>query len=278
MSYQFAGVNGTKIHYEERGEGTSFLTSPGQAVIFIHAGINDMAMWDDQMNAFAQRYRVVRYDVRGWGETADPPGQYSDHDDLRGLLNHLDIARAALVGCSGGGKIALDFALVYPEMVSKLVLVGPGLGGYEWTLEGFADKVEAMSAAYKRGDKEQAAELWTQVWVDGPSRAPEMVETAVRTRAYEMILRMFNLTDGDGERQEINPPTIDRLGDIQAPTLVILGEHDAPDVHAIVKLLANQILNVRQVNMAETAHMLNMEKPVEFNQLVLEFLEDGFDA
>ncbi|MFQ5436263.1 MAG: alpha/beta fold hydrolase, partial [Anaerolineae bacterium] len=219
MTYQFAELNKAKIHYEERGKGTAVSTSSGQAVILIHAGINDLGMWDDQMDAFAQRHRVVRYDVRGWGETADPPGQYSDYDDLRGLLNYLGVAQAALVGCSGGGKIALDFALVYPEMVSKLVLVGPGLGGYAWTLEGIADKAETMRAAYERGDKEGAAELWTQVWVDGPSRTPEMVDTAVRTRAYEMILHMFNLPNGDGERQEIDPPAIERLGDIQTPTL-----------------------------------------------------------
>jgi 3-oxoadipate enol-lactonase len=266
MTYQFAEVNGTKIHYEERGTGT--------AVILIHAGINNMAMWDDQMDAFAQHHRVIRYDVRGWGKTANPPGKFSDHDDLRGLLNHLSIAQAALVGCSGGGKIALDFALVYPEMVNKLVLVGPGLGGYEWTLEGFADKAAAMREAYERGDKEQAAELWTQVWVDGPARTTEMVETAVRARAYDMILHMSRLPDGDGERQEIDPPAIERLADIQAPMLIILGEHDAPDIHAIVELLAKQIPNVRQVPMADTAHMLNMEKPAEFNRIVLDFLSE----
>ena len=267
MTYQFADINGTKIHYEVQGEGT--------AVILIHAGINNMAMWDDQMDAFAQHHRAVRYDVRGWGETADPPGKYSDHDDLHGLLNYLGIVQAALVGCSGGGKIALDFGLVYPEMVGKLVLVGPGLGGYTFTYEGFADKAEAMRSAYERGDKEQAAEFCTQVWVDGPSRASELVDTAVRARAYDMILHMFNLPDGGGELQEIDPPAIERLGDIQAPTLIILGEHDAPDIHTIVELLAKQIPNARQVKMADVAHMLNMEKPTEFNQIVLEFLREN---
>jgi pimeloyl-ACP methyl ester carboxylesterase len=264
MTYQFAAINGTKIHYEERGTGT--------AVIFIHAGINDLAMWDDQMEPFAQQHRTVRYDVRGWGDTSDPPGQYSDHDDLRGLLKHLGIEQAALVGCSGGGKIALDFALVYPEMVSKLVLVGPGLGGYKFTYEGFADRMETLRDAYGQGDKERAAELWTQVWVDGPARKPEHVETAVRARAHDMILRMFKLPDGAGERQEIDPPAIERLGAIQAPTLIILGEYDAPDIYAIVKLLETQIPDARLVRMADTAHMLNMEKPAEYNQLVLGFL------
>jgi len=264
MTDQFAEVAGTQIHYEALGEGT--------AVILIHGGINNLGMWDDQMEPFARGHRVIRYDVRGWGQTADPPGQFSDHDDLRGLLNHLDIAQAALVGFSGGGKIALDFALVYPEMVGKLVLVGPGLGGYEFTLAGFADKAEAARDAYHRGDKEQAAELRTQVWVDGPSRPSVQVDPAVRSRAYDMILHTFRLPEGDGERQEIDPPAIERLGDIQAPALVFLGEHDAPDIHAIGELLKDGLPNSRLVEMDDVAHMLNMERPAEFNRLVLDFL------
>lgn len=266
MTYQFAEINGTRVHYEERGKGT--------AVVFIHAGINDLAMWDDQMEPFAQRHRVVRYDVRGWGDTADPSMTYSDHDDLYGLLDHLGIAQAALVGCSGGGKIALDFTLVYPKRVSHLVLVGPGLGGYQFTMAGIGEQAAAMREAYQQGDKERAAELWTQIWVDGPTREPEMVETAVRARAYDMILRMFHLPDGAGERQEIAPPAIERLSAIHAPTLIILGEHDTPDIHAIVVLLEKQIPNARLVRMADTAHMLNMEKPDAFNQNVLAFLNE----
>jgi pimeloyl-ACP methyl ester carboxylesterase len=264
MTDQFAEVAGTQIHYEALGEGT--------AVILIHAGPMNLGMWDDQGGPFARRHHVIRYDVRGRGQTANPPGQFSDHDDLRGLLNHLDIAQAALVGCSGGAKIALDFAIAYPEMVDKLVLVGPGLGGYEWTGAGFADKADVMRDAYKRGDIEQAAELWTQSWVDGPSRPSAEVDPAVRARVYDTVLHTLRKPEGEGEPQEIDPPAIERLGDIQAPALVILGEHDAPDIHAIVELLMNGIPNARLVEMDDVAHMLNMERPAEFNRLVLDFL------
>lgn len=96
MSFDFADINGTKIHYEVRGEGT--------AVTLIHAGIVNLHMWDEQMEALAQNHQVLRYDVRGWGETAAPPATYTDHDDLRGLLQHLGIAQTAIVGCSGGGR------------------------------------------------------------------------------------------------------------------------------------------------------------------------------
>ena len=261
MTDQFAEVAGTPIRYEALGEGS--------AVILI--GWSNLRLWDDQMGPFARRHRVIHYDVRGRGQTADPPGQFSDHDDLRGLLNHLDIAQASLVGFSGGGKIALDFALVYPEMVDKLVLVGPGLGGYEWT-PADADKREAGLDALRRGDIEQAAELWTQVWVDDLSRPSGEMDPAVRSRAYDRVLHNFRTPEGEGERQEIGPPAIERLGDIQAPTLVILGEHDTPDIHAIGELLKDGIPGVRLIEMDDVAHMLNMEKPAQFNRLVLDFL------
>ena len=262
MTDQSAEVLGTQIHYEALGEGT--------AVILI--GWSNLDLFADQMGPFARRHRIIHYDVRGRGQTADPPGQFSDHDDLRGLLDHLDIAQAALVGFSGGGKIALDFALVYPNMVDKLVLVGPGLGGYEWTLAGRADRVEAGRDAYKRGDIEQAAELWTQTWVDGLSRTSAELDPAVRSRAYDMVLHNMRTPEGEGERQEIDPPAIERLGDIQAPTLVILGEHDTPDIHAIGELLKDGIPGVRLVEMDDVGHVLNMERPAEFNRIVLDFL------
>jgi pimeloyl-ACP methyl ester carboxylesterase len=151
MIYQFADVNGTRIHYEERGEGT--------AVILIHAGVVNMGMWDDQMDAFAQQHHVIRYDIRGWGETAVPPAPYSDHEDLHGLLTYLGVETVVLIGCSWGGKIALDYALTYPEIVVGLVLVGSGLGGYEFTMEGMAERAEAMSAAYERGELDTAVVL-----------------------------------------------------------------------------------------------------------------------
>ena len=264
MTDQFAEVAGTQIHYEALGEGT--------AVILIHTGFSHQGLWVDQIGPFASRHRVIVYDVRGWGQTADPPGQFSDHDDLRGLLDHLDIARASLVGFSGGGRIALDFALVYPEMVDKLVLVGTGLGGYEWTWAGIADEREAGRDAYKRGDLERAAQLWTQSWVDGPSRPSEQMDPVVRSRAYDMVLHNTGTPVGDGERQEIDPPVIDRLGDIQAPALVVVGEHDTPDIHAIGELLMAGLPNAHLVEMNDVGHFLIMEQPHEFTRIVLDFL------
>lgn len=264
MTYQFAEVNGTKIHYEDRGQGT--------AVVLIHAGVVNLGMWDEQMDDFAKNYRVIRYDIRGWGETANPPLTYSDHEDLYGLLNHLGIAQAALVGCSAGGKIALDFALAYPEMVTALVLVGSGLGGYEFTMEGMAERAETMSAAYERGELDRAVEISTTVWYDGLGRRPDQVNQQGRARVSELIHHTFSLPEDEGERQELAPPAVGRLPNIRARTLVIVGGQDVPDIQRIAGLLQEGLPFVQFVKMKDTAHFTNVEKPVEFNQIVLGFL------
>ena len=267
MMYQFADVNGTKIHYEERGE--------GKAIVLTHAGIVNMGMWDAQMEAFAQRHRVVRYDFRGWGESAQVPGEYSYHEDLRGLLTHLGIEQAAIVGCSWGGKVGLDFALVYPEMVTALVLVGTGLGGYKFTMAGIGEKMEAIGGAYQQGDKALMAELITQIWFDGLRRTPEQVDATPRTQVYEMALHMVSLPEIEGSHVlELDPPAIERLTEIAKPTLLLVGQEDVEDIFTIAKLLEATLPMAEALTIiADTAHLPNMERPSHFNRLVLDFLE-----
>lgn len=266
MTFSFAAVNGTQIHYELRGEGT--------AVTLIHAGIANLHMWDDQVEALAQDYQVLRYDVRGWGQTPGPEGPFSHHEDLRALLAHLGIEKTAVVGCSWGGKIGLDFALTYPEMMTGLVLVGPGLGGYEWSFADFAEKAEAIGAAYEQGDKAAAAELQTQIWFDGPERTPAQVKSDIRRRAYEMALHTLELPEGSGTEIELDPPAIDRLAEIRVPAHIIVGQYDVPDIHTIAQRLEAALPLAEEMTiMRNTAHLPNMERPSTFNRLVLEFLE-----
>ena len=266
MSFEFVGVNGTRIRYEVQGEGT--------AVVFIHAGIVDLGMWDAQMAAFAGQYQVVRYDVRGWGQTAEPVGEFSDHADLWGLLTYLGIEQAILVGCSWGGKIAIDFALTYPEMVKALVLVGSGLGGYDFTMTGVAEKSKAIAEAYVEGDKALVAELITQIWFDGPNRTQKQVDNIKRTRVYEMALHMIELPEPEGSKRiELDPPAIERLTEIMTPTLVLVGQEDVEDIHHIAAILMDNIVKADKVMMSDTAHLPNMERPSTFNRFVLEFLE-----
>jgi pimeloyl-ACP methyl ester carboxylesterase len=117
----FAEVNGTKLYYEQLGK--------GRTIVFVHGGLVDSRVWDDQFKEFAKRYRVIRYDLRGFGKSAEPSGPFSPIEDLHSLLAFLKVERATVVGGSLGGMIAADFALEYPQTIEALVLVGSGLRG-----------------------------------------------------------------------------------------------------------------------------------------------------
>lgn len=273
MTYQFAEINGTQIHYEVRGEGAT-QSGFGTAVTLIHAGIANLTMWDDQMELLSKNFRVLRYDMRGWGETPRPDGDFHHHDDLRALLQHVGIEQTVVIACSFGGKVALDFALAYPEMVSALMLVGAALGGYEWTDEWLAAQDAAVEAAAARGDLAAAAELETQIWFDGPGRKPDQVDPAIRQRAYDLCWHTLALPEGGGAPLPLVPPAIERLGEIQVPVRIIVGQHDVADIHAIGNVLEAGLPMAETVKiMRDTAHLPNMERPSTFNNLALDFLE-----
>lgn len=262
-------TQGTQLYYEEAGQ--------GQAMIFVHAGIADHRMWDDQFAHFAQNYRVVRYDVRGYGHSDSPPVEYYGYEDLNAVLAQLGIARAIIIGCSNGGRIAIEFTLQYPEKVAALVLVGSGLRGHEWS-EASDQQSDVIDAFYEARDFEQAVELDIQMWIDGVGRSREQVDPQVRERVREMILFSTSRFDqlSGGKEQRVEPYASTRLHEIQAPTLVIVGNHDVPDIVEIAATLTQNIPHAKQVVIEGTSHLPNMEQPARFNQIVSDFLQ-GLD-
>ena len=266
MTYQFANINGTEIHFQKMGSGPS--------LVLIHAGIAPMGMWDPQIASLTKQFRVLRYDVRGWGQSASPPGDYYDHEDLEGLLDHLGIETAVLIGCSWGGKIAVDFALHYPTRVQALILVGSGVGGYEFTITEEQRKIfDQVNELLSQGDTEQGASLFARIWADGLSRTPEQVEPHFRQQAVQLMVDLFNTPKAAGTQKECAPPGKERLHEIDVPTLVIIGEHDTDDVKNIADLLATQIPGAKRVDMANTAHLPNMEHAALFDEVVFDFLK-----
>ena len=260
-----AEVNGARIHYEVAGE--------GEPLVLVHAGIADSRMWEGQIPAFAERFEVVRYDLRGFGKTKMVEGPFSHHEDLRGLLDFLGVQRTHLVGCSMGGGAVLDFALEYPERVGDLVLVGSAIGGFRPDF-GPPGEWDELVAADEAGDLERISELEVAMWVDGPARSPEDVPATIRDLVYEMNLIALQTEEAElGEEWEPEPPAADRLHNIHAPTLLIVGDEDQPRVFAAADLLEKELPNQRKIVMHGTAHLPNMERPEEFNRLVLEFLQ-----
>ena len=159
----FAPSDGARLHYEIVGH--------GEPLVLVHAGIADGRMWDGQIAAFARRYRVIRYDMRGFGRSAMVEGPFSHHGDLRAVLDSLAIERAVFVGCSMGGRTIIDLALEHPERVSALVPVGSALSGFD-AGEDPPEQWEELVAAEAAGELGRVSELEVQIWVDGPHRGP----------------------------------------------------------------------------------------------------------
>jgi 3-oxoadipate enol-lactonase len=264
---EIADINGAHIAYDVAGA--------GPPLVLIHAGIADRRMWDDQIPAFSRHHQVVRYDLRGYGESDIPPSPYAHHDDLAGLLRHLNIERAHILGISQGGQVAIDFTLAHPEMAASLIRVSSGVGEREpsdvlqraWEEMEHAEATEGLS---------KVIELELELWVDGPGRSPNAVSPTVRDRVREMNTALFErIPDHEAaEELPLDPPAINRLGEIKAPTLIVVGESDVPDVLSIAELMEATIPKAKRVTFPNTAHMLTMERPDEFNLVVLEFIDN----
>ncbi len=264
----FATVNGIEIHYDDTGEGS--------ALVMLHAGIADLRMWDAQVSAFNPSKRVIRYDLRGFGRTAKPAIPFSHRDDLAGLLRERGIDSAVVIGASFGGRVAIEFAIEYPDKIDALVLVGSALGGYR-----FSDELDVFEAeiedAFVAGDYDRAAEVDVRVWVDGPQRTPEQVDPAFRARAHELARGVYTATDEGGSSQPMDPPAIERLRELRVPTLIVVGDLDQPDILRIADRLVMEIPGAKRVVMHGTAHLPSMEQPERFNSILREFL-DGLTA
>lgn len=258
----FAPINGTEIHYEIRGT--------GQPLVFVHAGISDIGMWDGQWDSFTQNYQVLRHDLRGSGKTKPVDSEYSHIDDLHALLQHLNLTSAILVGCSMCGTTVIDYTLAHPENVKALVVVGADPSGYEMKGDPPANIIK-MQESLQQGDLDSAVEYGARVWVDGERRTPNKVDSSVRERVKHTLKIMFG-NYGIGKEKPPARPAVDRLHEIAVPTLLMVGDEDHPELIEAAQLMERAIPNAHLVLLADTAHVPSMEKSTEFNHLLARFL------
>ena len=238
-------------------------------VVLLHGFGLDQRMWEDQAVALAGRFRVLRYDLRGYGHSSLPGTQpYSHADDLYGLLTGLNASPAHLVGLSNGGRIAIQFTLAYPQAVRSLTLVDSALDGYKWSADWQA-RWGAIAGTAKAGDVATAKRLW----LEHPLFAPAREQALVATRLAQMVQDYsgWHWTHSD-PGVSAGAPAIGRLGEIRARTLVVAGERDLPDFHGVADTLAAGIAGAVRVSVPRAGHMANMERAAEFNRHLIEFL------
>lgn len=259
-------INGVQLHHTSGGAGNA------ETIVMVHAGICDRRMWAAQMEHFVERYRVVSFDMRGFGQTQLVAGEFALHEDLRGLLDALAIDKAWLLACSMGGMVAIDMTLLYPERVQGLLLSGPAISGYRYTGQPHPLSA-AIEAAENAGDLARVCELELQMWVDGAGRKPQNVDPDVRQLVYDMNWIALNGDEDlwEGE-QDLEPPALGRLADMDKPTLIIIGDLDVAASIERADLLATEVRAAQKVVMSGTAHLPNMEQPQRFNQIITAFL------
>jgi len=261
----FASINGADLYYETAGE--------GKALLLIHAGVGDSRMWDRQFEEFSKIYFVIRCDLRGFGRSLKSAATFAHYEDIAALLKYLNVEQVRVIGSSFGGSVALDFVLAYPEMATTLILVAPAVGGYKFESADMLKFFMAEEEALGRKDLVSATELNLKMWVDGSNRQPELVDHEIRKRVREMQFNIFSQPDVVGMiEKESAPPAIEQLHKIRIPTLVIIGDKDVAEFQIISNLITQSVENAKLALISDAAHLPNMEKPEEFNRLVLEFL------
>lgn len=246
-------------------------------VVFLHAGVADRRMWQEQVQAFAPRHRVIAYDRRGFGKTRGEPETFSHIEDLLALLDQLDIDKAALVGCSQGARIAIDFALTHPERAAGLFLVAPAVTGAP-SPQAFPPAVEALLEMLEEAEEEEdldrinLLEAW--MWLDGPDSEEGRVGGAVRELFLTMNATALNAPDpGPETNPAAFPAAYARLADLKLPAQVLWGDADFPHIQQRCVHLVQAIPRALGTVVPGTAHLPCLEQPAVFNRHLRAFLD-----
>ncbi len=257
-------VAGGQIYYESAGS--------GEAVVFIHGNVGDRRHWDAQFLALADKFHVIRFDLRGFGQSSLPvEGEpYADYDDMAALLTHLGEERAHVVGWSKGSGIAFDFALAYPEKTLSVTSVGPWINGYTSPVaqKWFAEFAGVRSAA-RAGDLPAAVDTFMNALSLG-NTINEPPAQRLREIALDQSFWHFRHRSPN---HAVQPWAAQRVGNVKAPTLILTAEHDLPTCLEIADLLDEGIADSHKVVLKGASHLLHMEKPEEFNRTLIDFLQ-----
>jgi 3-oxoadipate enol-lactonase len=257
MTEGYVDVAGGRLWFERSGEGFP--------VVLLHPGLWDSRIWDAQFEAFAQDHDVLRYDLRGYGRSDAPTAPYSDLRDLRALVAAQWIERCALVGCASGAQLALDFALEHPSVVDAVVLVSPDISGYTWADTGLEILADEVEAALRAGEPDRAMEIELAVWAPLTTRP---ADSAARRIAMDNVAALSI----DESLLEPPRPAVERLGDVHAATMIVVGDHDLEEIHRIADRLATGIPGASKRVVANADQLVNVATPERFNRLVLDFL------
>jgi 3-oxoadipate enol-lactonase len=250
----------------------------GPPVLLVHSAIVNRRSWDPVVPHLLEAgYRVIRYDMRGFGESTTEEVEYRPHADVVAVLDHFGVDRAAIAGNSLGGAFSLDAVLEKPDRFVAYVWVGAGVGGFEKPADPAEEALfEAEGKAEDDEEWDLAAELDTRIWVDGwidgvnqpTTRADPAVRAAIKGWDRELLEpgRVY------GSFKRPDPPAIKRLEEIAVPTLVVIGELDTTGTRAAAEEVARRVRGARIERLPNVAHIIGMEAPETLAALIVEHL------
>lgn len=240
----------------------------GPAIVLLHAGVADRTMWTEHLAPLAAAgHRVVAFDLPGFGEAPVPQGEDAPWIAVLQAMDALAIERAALVGCSFGGAVALRVAAVAPERVTALAVCSAPFGSAEPSAE-LRAAWAAEEDALERGDTDAAVDAVVATWtLPGASATLRARVATMQRRAFAQQARASapeapDPLDGDPQA----------LGRLAVPVLVMVGEHDRPDFHEAAALLTQTLPGARAERIAGAGHLAPLETPETFRGLVLDLL------
>jgi pimeloyl-ACP methyl ester carboxylesterase len=234
----------------------------GPAVLLVHAGIADRRMWDPQVPDLRRWHRMVRVDLRGFGESPLPADPYDHVDDVVAVLDEVGVDRAAVVGASFGGLVAQELARRRPERVDRLLLLCPASALLEPDeLRAFWSREEEL---LERDDLVAATALNVDTWC-GPEASPAVRElvSVMQRRAFELQTERDDL----GRDEEPGDPST-----IEAPALVVSGDHDLAAFRRSADALAGALPRAQLRTLPWAGHLPSLERPEEVGQLMIDFL------
>ena len=259
-------VPGGRLAVEDEGD--------GPPIVLVHSAIVNRRSWDALTPLLvAAGYRVIRYDMRGWGESTAEAVEYSPRADLLAVLDARGVDKAAVVGNSWGAMQVLDTVLERPNRFVAFGWLGGGVGGFSGGNNPQEQELlNAEDHAEEDGQPDLAADLDVRIWVDGVGQPPTRVPAAIRDAVRSMDREVLEPGREYGTNTPLEPRANERLGDLAVPTLAVIGGLDTSGTRKAARRLAEGAPNVRLEAWPDVAHMIAMEQPDRLAALLVEFL------
>jgi len=255
------------------GELYAVAAGDGPPIVLLHAGVVDSRVWEPFAPLLtSEGYRAIRYDARGFGRSVTEDVEFRRVDDLLAVLDAFGAERAALVGNSQGGQIALDLAVTHPDRVAALVQLASGIGGLVVPM---SPRDEAVEERYEEvdqaGDVEALTDFELALWGAGVEQPVERLSPELRAFLRPMFADA-NEGRPRGRQVPIDPPAAERLDQLTMPVLFVHGGLDFSYVELFGRHLEAHVPNARLVVLPGVAHLVAVEAPEETARLVLDLI------